>query len=150
MVAPICTPEKIERFAAELSETGQVKKACAAAGISRRTAFYWRKLDATFAAAWDEALKVAVTVLEDEALRRAQEGNERPVFNAKGEQTGVVREYSDTLAIFLLKAANPAKYRERLSLTGEDGGPLQTEIVIRKMFVPADPAESGDDGAAQA
>ena len=35
----------------------------------------------------------------------------KPVFH-KGEQCGVVREYSDTLMIFLLKARDPAKYRE--------------------------------------
>jgi hypothetical protein len=48
--------------------------------------------------------------LEDEAVRRAYEGVERPVFQG-GKQVGVVREYSDTLLIFLLKALRPEKYR---------------------------------------
>ena len=131
----ICTPEKIEAFVEALCETGQVTKACKAAEISRRTAYYWRQTTAEFALAWDNALRVAVSALEDEARRRAQDGVDKPVYQ-NGEKVGVVREYSDTLMIFLLKAADPKKYRERLSLTGEDGGPL--EVVIKKMYAPID------------
>lgn len=44
-----------------------------------------------------------------------------PVLDANGEQkVAAVRKYSDTLAIFLLKAHNPDKYREnsKLELSG--------------------------------
>ena len=51
--------------------------------------------------------------LELEARRRAVEGTERPVFYQGGE-VGYVREYSDTLLIFLLKAHRPNKFRERV------------------------------------
>ena len=135
-----CTTKKTEAFVDALCETGMVRKACAAAGISRRTAYYWRHSRAEFARAWDEALKVAVANLEDEALRRAVEGVDRPVFY-EGEVVGAVREYSDVLLIFLMKAANPNKYRDRVALTGEDGGPVQTEVVVRRLFTPI---EGGD------
>lgn len=36
----------------------------------------------------------------------------------QGEQCGTIREYSDTLAIFLLKAHKSEKYRERFEHTG--------------------------------
>jgi hypothetical protein len=49
--------------------------------------------------------------LEDEAVRRAYHGVEEPVFY-KGVQCGTVTKYSDKLLIMLLKARNPAKYRE--------------------------------------
>ena len=52
--------------------------------------------------------------LEDEALRRAFHGSERPVFQGK-ELVGYVRDYSDTLLIFMLKARRPEKYRERFT-----------------------------------
>lgn len=139
-----CTTEKIEAFVEALCETGMVRKACEAAGISRRTAFYWRTTRADFCLAWDEALKVAVTKLEDEALRRAQEGTEKPVYQ-NGALVGTVTEYSDTLTIFLLKAMDPNKYRERVALTGEDGGPMRAEVVIRHMFKP--PGEDGGSSA---
>lgn len=138
------TVEKAELFAQVLSETGIVRKACEAIGVTRMTAHNWRTHRAEFKLLWDNAMKIAVSVLEDEARRRAQEGCEKPVFH-QGVQCGSVTEYSDTLAIFLLKAADPAKYRERVSLTGEDGGPIQSEVIIRKMFVPVE----GDDGASQ-
>jgi hypothetical protein len=105
------TPEKAEAFFAALAETANVSKACAAIAVSRRTAYNWREADPGFAAGWDRAMKAAVLGLEDEAHRRAFEGLDKPVFY-QGEECGTVREYSDTLAIFLLKAHNPEKYRE--------------------------------------
>ena len=105
------TPEKAEAFFAALAETANVTKACAAIAITRRTAYNWREADPEFAAGWDRAMKAAVLGLEDEAHRRAFEGVDKPVFY-QGDECGTIREYSDTLAIFLLKAHNPEKYRE--------------------------------------
>jgi hypothetical protein len=122
----IQTPEKREKFLAALAETPNVSRACLAACISKTAAFTWRKVDPDFAAAWEEALKVGVTALEEEVHRRAFEGYDEPVYY-QGATCGVMRKYSDTLAIFLLKSHNPAKYREntRMELTGADGGPVQ-------------------------
>ena len=140
------TPEKLTAFCAALAETGIVARACKAVGIARQTAYEWRDEIPEFAAAWDRALRIGVSALEDEAHRRAFEGVEdplthqgnftylydpvigddgEPVLDAKGnpqykprlDETGKhmvasVRKYSDTLAIFLLKAHNPEKYRE--------------------------------------
>lgn len=113
------TPEKLSAFCAALAETCNVGKACAAVGIARQTAYAWREDDSDFAAAWDKALKVGVSGLEDEAHRRGFDGTEEPVFH-QGYQCGTLRKYSDTLAIFLLKAHNPDKYREnsKVELTG--------------------------------
>lgn len=80
------TPEKLTAFCAALSETGQVKKACAAVGISMYTAYEWRKNIPDFADAWANALKVAVLGLESEAIRRAVEGVDEPLVH-KGEFT---------------------------------------------------------------
>lgn len=120
------TSEKATAFCAALAETGMVAKACAAVDISRRTAYNWRERYPEFAEAWDKALKIGITALEDEAHRRAFDGWTEPVFH-QGHECGAVRKYSDTLAIFLLKAHAPEKYREntRMELTGADGGPVQ-------------------------
>lgn len=105
------TPEKKSAFLHVLAETCNVSKAAAAIGVARMTVYEWRDDDPVFAAAWDKAKALGVEALEDEAHRRAFEGVDKPVFYQGGE-CGAVREYSDTLAIFLLKAHNPEKYRE--------------------------------------
>lgn len=113
------TPEKLTAFCAALAETGIVGRACAAVDISRQTAYQWREKEPEFAEAWDKALRIGVSALEDEAHRRGFEGTLEPVFHHGGE-CGAVRKYSDTLAIFLLKAHNPEKYRDnsRVELAG--------------------------------
>lgn len=114
------TPEKYTAFLAVLAETCNVGKACQGAGIVRTTAYEWRDTDPDFAAAWDKALKVGVSALEDEAHRRGFEGVDKPVFH-QGTACGTIREYSDTLAIFLLKAHDPEKYRERSDVSVKGG-----------------------------
>jgi hypothetical protein len=70
-------------------------------GIARSTAFSWKREDPDFAAAWAEAVEAGVDLLEAEALRRARDGVDRPVFQG-GVCVGMVREYSDTLMAMLL------------------------------------------------
>jgi hypothetical protein len=72
-------------------------------------------------------------LLEDEALRRAYHGVEKPITVAGQRET--IHEYSDTVFIFLLKGARPQEYRDnvRQEVTGADGvplGPRKVEIVI--------------------
>lgn len=88
------------------------------ADIARSTVYDWRADDATFAAEWDAALDQAADTMEREAFRRAVEGVDEPVYGSLGQgmgsgEVGQIRKYSDTLLIFLLKAARPEKFRER-------------------------------------
>jgi hypothetical protein len=121
------TPEKSwqERFLEELAVRGSVVAACDAAECSRRNAYDERDRNPEFARLWDEAKRIAVERMEDEARRRAVEGTLKPVFQG-GAMVGKVREYSDVLLIFLLKAHDP-KYREKqqVELVGKGGGPIQ-------------------------
>ncbi len=52
-------------------------------------------------------------MLEDEAIRRASVGQEKPVYY-QGRQIGTTHDPSDRLLIFLLQARLPEIYRERL------------------------------------
>ena len=79
-------------------DTVNVTLACRRAGIARRMAYDWQQADA------------GVDLLEAELHKRAFEGVERPVYY-KGEQVGTWRFYSDALAMFLLKAHRPERYR---------------------------------------
>ena len=107
--------EKKMAFLTVLAETCNVSRAAKAIGVARITVYEWRDAFVEFAAAWDKAKQLGVDALEDEAHRRAFEGNEKTVFH-QGAECGTVREYSDTLAIFLLKAHKPDKYRENANL----------------------------------
>ena len=97
-------------FLEALVDTVNVTLACRRAGIARRTAYDWREADAGFARKWDDAIDEGVDLLEAELHKRAFEGVERPVYY-KGEQVGTWRFYSDALAMFLLKAHRPERYR---------------------------------------
>ena len=104
-------PRRQRAFLKSLAHSVNVARACRTAGIPRRTAYHWRDADPRFAREWDDALDDGIDLLEAELHRRAFEGVEKPVWH-KGEQVGTVRHYSDALAMFLLKAHRPARYRD--------------------------------------
>lgn len=104
-------PDWSQAFLVELGRTANVGKACWAAGVSRSMAYKLKQEDPGFANAWREMIEFAIDMLEEEARRRAVEGTERPVF-CRGKECGRIREYSDTLLIFLLKAHRPERFRD--------------------------------------
>ncbi len=106
-------------FLASLSTNCNVSRACRAAGISRQTAYEYRKTDDAFSAAWEDAIEEAVEDLETEARRRALEGCEVPIIH-EGRVVATIHKYSDTLTIFLLKAHRPKVYRENQAGASED------------------------------
>ena len=136
------TPKKLQEFLNELAETGNVLATAKMLNLSRRDLYRVRKEDPDFHAAWEEAMDQAADHLEAEARRRAVEGWEEPVFY-QGIETGLVRKYSDTLLIFLLKGARPEKYRDRVSteLSGPGGAPLATAINV---YLPANGRDEGE------
>lgn len=113
---------KQKAFLSAFSQSGHVGNSAKKAGIDRTVIYGWRS-DPEFEVLFEHARKQAVSVLEDEAHRRAMVGVDEPVFY-KGVPCGAVRKYSDTLLIVLLKANAPDKYRERQEITGKDGGPV--------------------------
>ena len=105
------THKKRKQFLQALRETGNVSRACEAAGIGRSTAYQWRDNDPDFAREWDEVIDALVDDLEQEAIRRAKDG-------------------SDTLLIFLLKGLKPDRYSDRLRAEIEHSGGINVEIAI--------------------
>ena len=124
-------PRRKAVFLEALVDTVNVTLSCRRAGIARRTAYDWREADEGFARKWDDAVDEGVDLLEAELHKRAFEGVERPVFY-KGEQVGTWRFYSDALAMFLLKAHRPERYR------GTAGG----GAVAPKALSPEEQAEA--------
>lgn len=91
-------------------------QACKAAGIrSRKTAYRHRERYPVFARRWDDAIEDSNDLLETEARRRAHDGVDDPVYY-KDERIDVVKKYSDTLLMFLMKANRPEKYRDNYDI----------------------------------
>lgn len=121
------------RFIEHFREYGNITLGARHVGIDRTTVYWWQEHDEQFALAFREAELQSTEILEAEARRRGVEGVESttPLYH-KGEllDTIVETKYSDTLLIFLLKARNPAKYRDNshVELTGRDGGPIDIDL----------------------
>jgi len=105
-------PKALESFLHHLGRTGSVTFAAAHAGVERRTLYRLRARDEAFAGHWDEALQLGIDRLQDDAMRRALDGTERPVFR-NGKQVGSVVQYDNRLLQFLLRAHRPEIYADR-------------------------------------
>ncbi len=125
------TQEGLAKFLEALDQArGNVSDACEAVSIGRTAVYDWRKDDELFRAQWDAIVDKHMDALESEIYRRAYEGCNKPVFY-QGEQCGSVTEYSDTLAMFILKGHRPEKYRENIKreIGGPNSGPIQVNVV---------------------
>ncbi len=127
---------KKRAFLIAYGETGKKGLAAELAGIDRSAIYQpgWRD-DPEFQEALKYAREMAADILEEEAFRRAVEGVEKPAGWYKGKPGGYVREYSDVLLMFQLKALRPEKYRERVDVRGVfahlDVSLLPDELVAR-------------------
>lgn len=109
-------------FLAALRQAPNVSGAAKAAGIDRTIAYDTYRADPAFAAAWDDAIEQSVDRAVKELYRRAIDGVEKPVTVA-GERE-VIREYSDTLLIFLLKSHRREVYGDKVEHSGPKGRDL--------------------------
>lgn len=110
------SPNRNERpkqraFLAAYRAVGIIAPACRTAKCSRTQVYEWLK-DEDFKARMDAAREEACDTLEAEAMRRAVQGYELPVYH-KGVKCGVTRKYSDNLLKFLLQSARPYKFADR-------------------------------------
>jgi hypothetical protein len=142
------TPELERLFLEGLADGHSITTSAWAINIHRTTAFDWRvKSEATkqedgtytddFCVRWDQAVQAGTDRLEDEAIRRAARGYERPVFQG-GVMVGTTTEYSDTLMALVLKGKRPEKYNtERHEMSGPNGGAIPVAMEIEFVDVKA-------------
>ena len=131
---------KKRAFLKAYSENGNIAQSAEITEIDRSTHYDWLNTDPDYKTAFIEAGEQAAERLEQEARRRAVDGVEKPVYQG-GKKVGTVKEYSDTLLIFMLKGIKPEKYKDRVynEHTGADGGPIQIVSAIPR------PALGDDD-----
>ena len=97
------------RFLEHFRSCGRIDLSAKAVGVHRSRHYIWLQTDPEYAAAFDLCRPDVNGLLEDEAMRRAIEGTERPV-TVVGKRE-IVREYDSRLLELLLVKRHPA-FRE--------------------------------------
>lgn len=129
------TEEKKVEFLKVLTTTANVSAASKAIGFARQSLYDIRRSDPAFAARWADAAEEGVDMLEQECRRRAMLGTNRPVYQG-GQLVGHVKDYSDTLAIFLLKGHRPEKYRDRWQVDHKHSGQVNHAVLQAVILEP--------------
>lgn len=110
------TPDRQRAFIAALAATGIVTQAARTIGASLEALYTLRNQAGAegFAAAWNAALDRGVARLEDCALERAIQGEERVYINKAGEVAARWTRYDTSLITFFLRQ----RRADRFSLSG--------------------------------
>ena len=130
---------KKRAFLVAFAKVGVIGKAAEIARIHRSMHHHWMKTDPDYPDLFHQAEEEAIEILEMEAKRRAVEGINDPIIyqgaisgswvDKEGRQVAkdtpgstliplTVKRYSDNLLMFILKAANPQKYRDNVHIDG--------------------------------
>lgn len=99
------TPERQRAFIAALAASGIVTQAARSVGASLEALYRLRNRKGAegFAAAWELALDRGIARLQDCALERAIQGEERPLLGRSGEVVAHWTRYDTGLITFLLR-----------------------------------------------
>ena len=141
------TPEAQQRFIEALARTGVVERACEEVGLSVRSAYSLRNAPGGegFARAWAAVLTRAADRLLDIAFEQAIEGEEVPIFDQDGVRTGSTRRYNTRMAMFLLRAYHPERFRHANKDTRNPQEvtppPAQPVPAVVEALAPVAPAE---------
>ena len=114
-----------------LAATCNVKLAAGQAGVSTSTAYVRRNEDAGFRKAWAASIREGYAKLELMLLERALTGSEKIVRHKDGSEQ-VMREYSDRLALGLLRMHRDAAADYDEAVSGEEADEARVSI-IRKL-----------------
>jgi hypothetical protein len=122
-------------FLAALTDTANVRKSAAAAGMSLTAAYDLKRRDPAFAQAWREALEIGYSEVELALLRQSLHGSERTEMVEEGEQKTLkyvktVHSFNFTVAMRLFMAHREevlAFRRER------DGGEAPEESATERL-----------------
>jgi len=105
------TPDVQRAFIAQLAATGIVTDAARHVGKSMEALYKLRQKPGAegFRAAWDAAIDRGVARLEDSALARAIQGEERLILHG-GEVVAAERRHNEALVMFFLRNRLPHRY----------------------------------------
>lgn len=141
------THEVQQRFIEALARTGVVERACEAVNMSVTSAYNLRNAPGgeRFAQAWHDVLARAAHRMLDIAFEHAIEGEEVPVFDRDGIRIGAKRRYNTRMAMFMLRAYFPERFRHAGQDTrrADEPAPPPAQPVARivEALAPETPAE---------
>jgi hypothetical protein len=119
-----------QAFLAAFEESCCVRWAARAARITRKTHYHWLHHHAAYAHRFREAQKLAADVLESEAVKRATEGWQEPIYY-QGNKVGSVTRYDSGMLQFLLRGAMPEKYGNKKPQIPAPGvAPVQPKVTV--------------------
>ena len=117
-------------FLKAFEDSGCIRRAAKAAGITREAHYKWLRDDDAYEAAFKESQRAAADYLESEAVVRATKGWLEPVLY-QGQVAAHVRRYSDGLLMFLLRGMMPEKYGvQRKEISGPQRTPTQAQVEV--------------------
>lgn len=119
-----------DRFFEMLAESCNVLMAAEAAGVRPQRAYDRRTRDAYFRGRWDQALAAGYGQLEMMLLERALHGTEKVIVTPSGENR-IIREYSDRLALALLKMHRETVSAFEAGIEEEDCNEARERIIAR-------------------
>ncbi len=104
------TPEMKYAIVELLGEIPNITVVAKTMGMSPTTIRNHMKSDEDFDNQVRDAMECGYDLMEEEARRRAVDGVEKPVYYKGKKVEGGVREYSDQLLMFILKAYRPKRF----------------------------------------
>ncbi len=119
-----------ERFLKEFVSNGTITGTAKIVGITPPTHYNWMKDDEEYRDLFRFAEEAAADVLEEEARRRAVDGDEEPVGFYQGAPGAYVTKRSDGLLKFLLEGRRRRIFGSKTELSGPEGGPIKTEQTL--------------------
>ncbi len=122
------TKAMADQFVEVLADSCNVTLAAQAIGRSITNVYRRRSKDASFRAAWDQALAMGYSRLELMLLERALHGVEK-VVTARDGTTSVMRHYSDRVALTLLRM-----HRENAAFVGEGADDEEYEQACERII----------------
>ena len=153
------TPARQCAFISALAETGIVSQAARRIGASLEALYKLRHRDGgeAFADAWDTAVDCGIERLEDGALARAIEGEERMVVSS-GKLLGTEIRHNEALVMFFLRgrradrygaqvgAGHPTYERIRAEVLAEEAAKQpDDESVLASLFAKMDAMRERED-----
>ena len=136
------TPDRQRTFIAHLAATGIVTQAAKHIGALLEALYKLRRREGAqgFAAAWDRAVDAGIARLEDGALARAIEGEERMVVSA-GKVVGTEIRHNDALVMFFLRHRRSARYGKQLQPGDGEYERIRAEVMEAHRATQRSPEE---------
>jgi len=125
--------EWVPRFLKAYAKTGNIGHAAYIAGVARQTVANWKDRDPEFAGQVADALEWHKAQFDDEARRRAMEGDEIVVWDkAKGEWVAI-RQKNPLYFFFYGKRIIP-EYRDSYKPEDEGQGRANQQIIVQYLM----------------